>query len=510
MCLTKLSSKQKIVILAAVAFIIFMLPQVLRVFIYHDSMLGSTTYYHVRLAELVVEGASSDPLSFGGRPITYPPGFSWMIYLVPLSMFVLAPFIGALGILIGYYFVKELGFTDKEALYSSLFLLFNPAYAYFSVHLNPRLPAVVLMVLAYLMVNKDNRLINYSAFFPVILSLMISPLIGSALILIGLIIFRKKFKRLLVPFSSAFTVFLAYFIPIVIKHGLPRRYKAYNIFTEFGRGLEYFFIESGVTAVSFTSLLVLLATYGFFRLKGEEYRPIREWLLVGFFASLLIFNRLNDLLIFPVSLVAGTVFAAYFKDFRDKLRLKRFSIKALKLVVVVYLLVYIIVPGAATIKISPTPEQYDAMTWINQNTPENATIMAYWWEGHYITSVAERKNIMDAYLEFAPEVNERYEDIKRVMSTCRANETVRIMKKYNSRYLLYKVLKKDSCSGFPFVSKDGRFEEVYSNEDYRVYKLNDKLTSPGSDLCEAVMSKGSQNVQLDSKKTPSSETLEKE
>lgn len=488
MTLKDLTHKQKLAIFLCIAITIFAMPQVLRTVFYHDSMLGSTTYYHTRIADLIASGAQHDPLSFGGRPMTYPYGFSLMLLVFPAAKYTLAPLIGGLGILVGYYFVKDLGLTDKQSLYASMFLFFNPAYAYFASHLNPRLPAAILMVLGFIMVRNEDKKVNYLAIVPLVLALMTSPLVGASLLVIGLIIFRKNLKRIFIPFILSFLVFLVYFLPIIKEYGLFQRHEAYNIFVEFNRGVQYFIFETGLTPVAFTFVMVIMAVYGFFKLNGLNLKPVREWLLIGFLASLVIFNRMNDVLIYPISIIAGTVFATYFKDLKNALKLEWFSTRYLKVLIWLYLIILIIVPGIGMMMIDPNPDQYNTMTWIKNNTPENATIFAHWNEGHYITSIAERKNVMDPYLEFAPEVDERYNDTKRIMSTSKVEETIRIMEKYDSRYIIYRVEERSGCYGFPYVSNHGRFKEVYSNEDYWIYRLMDEPVEEGSDLCEEVLS----------------------
>ena len=487
MKLKNLTTKQKLAIFTTIAIIIFAMPQALRTLFHHDSMLGSTTYYHTRMADLVASGAEHDPLSFGGRPMTYPYGFSLMILATPAAKYLLAPIIGGLGIIITYYFTKQLGLTKKQSLYSSMFLFFNPAYAYFASHLNPRLPALVLMVLAYLMINKENKKINYLAAAPILLALITSPLIGMSMLVIGTIIFRKQIKKTAPAFTIAFIGFLAYFLPIITKHGLFQNHEAYNIFVEMNRGIQYFILESGLTAVSFTFVMILMAIYGFFKLNTKNLKPMREWLLIGVVASLAIFNRMNDLLIFPVSIIAATVFTTHLKQLRNTLKLEWIPLKHLKAMIWIYLIILVIVPGIGMIMIDPEPEQHEVMTWIKNNTSENATITAHWNEGHYITGIAQRKNVMDPYLEFAPEVDERYRDIRRVLSSSQPEETINIMEKYNSNYMLYRVSPMETCSGFPYVSKHGRFKEIYSNQEYRVYQLMDEPVDPGSDLCQELL-----------------------
>jgi len=484
MKLKNLTTKQKLAIFTTIAITIFAMPQLLRTLFHHDSMLGTTTYYHSRMTDLVASGAEHDPLSFGGRPMTYPYGFSLMILATPAAKYLLAPLIGGLGIIIGYHFTRELGLTKKQSLYSAMFLFFNPAYAYFASHLNPRLPAMVLMVLAHLMIQKNDRKINYLAAAPILLALITSPLIGASMLVIGIIIFRKKIKRTVTPFTIGFIGFLAYFLPIITENGLFHRYEAYNIFVEMNRGIQYFVFESGLTAVSFTFAMIIMAIYGFFKLNTENLKPMREWLFIGVLASLAIFNRMNDLLIYPVSIIAGTVFATHFHRFKKAIKIDRIPTKHLKTAVWTYLVILVIVPGIGMIMIDPEPEQHEVMTWIKNNTSENATITAHWNEGHYITGIAQRKNVMDPYLEFAPEVDERYRDIRRVLSSSQPEETINIMEKYNSNYMLYRVSPMETCSGFPYVSKHGRFKEIYSNQEYRVYQLMDEPVSPESDLCE--------------------------
>jgi len=468
-----LTYKQKLIIIFTLSLVLFALPQILRTTLYHDSLLGSTTHYHVRMSELIESGATEDSLSYGGRPFTYPPAFPWMIHLMPAAKYTLAPLIGAIGLIIGYYFAKELGLTKKQSLYTSIFLFLNPAYAYFSVHLNPRLPAIILMILSYLMINKDEKIINYLSIIPVIFALLLSPMVGISLIAIGAIIFRKKIKKLAAPFAAGFLIFfLAHFLPLIREYGLFQRHEAYNMFVEFNTGIQYFFLETGLTAISFNVALVLLAGYGFFKLNDLETKPIREWLLIGVIFSLAVFNRVNDLLIFPVSIIAATIFVSpKINELKKSLKLSKISKKTFKIAILTYIILVVLIPGFKVITIEPTPEQYEAMTWIKNNTHPNATIMADWNEGHYITNIAERKNVMDPYLEFAPQVDERYNDTRRVKSICNADEAIEIMEKYNAEYVLQKIRERRITQDFPYLETDERFKEVFSNEDYKIYEL---------------------------------------
>lgn len=469
----KLSHKQKLILIFTLSLILFALPQILRTTFHHDSLLGSTTHYHVRISELITSGKTEDPLSFGGRPLTYPPVFPWMINLIPAAKYLLAPLIGATGIIIGYYFTKEIGLTEKQSLYTSIFLFLNPAYAYFSVHLNPRLPALILMVLSYLMITRKEKIINYLSMIPVLIALLMSPIIGISLTVMGAIIFRKKIKKFAAPYTAGFLIFLlGHFLPLINKYGLFQRHEAYDMFVEFNRGVQYFFLETGLTAISFNIALVALAGYGFFKLNDLETKPIREWLLIGIIFSLAVFNRVNDLLIFPVSIIAATVFAGpKLKEFRQSFKLNKVPMKALKATILIYLILAVTIPGLKVITIEPTPEQHEAMIWMKNNTPTNTTILADWNEGHYITNIAERKNVMDPYLEFAPQVDERYNDTRKTMHTHDPNEVIDIMKKYNADYVLQKIKGRRVIQDFSYLQTDERFREVFSNKDYKIYKL---------------------------------------
>ena len=90
--------------------------------------------------------------------------------------------------------------------------------------------------------------------------------------------------------------------------------------------------------------------------------------------------------------------------------------------IVVYLIIFI--PGTVSTYASwwPTKEQTDAFLWIKQNTPENSTVLTDWTLGHWVTGIAQRKNFMDGYAEYAPEVDQRLEELLEFYKTCKVPE----------------------------------------------------------------------------------------
>ncbi|MFH0955488.1 MAG: STT3 domain-containing protein [Candidatus Micrarchaeota archaeon] len=84
----------------------------------------------------------------------------------------------------------------------------------------------------------------------------------------------------------------------------------------------------------------------------------------------------------------------------------------------------------------PTIEQdsgwKEGLAWLKDNTPPNANMFNWWDEGHWITFLGERTVITDNR-NFDQHSNS---DVGKFVLTPDLNEAIRILKKYNSDYLL--------------------------------------------------------------------------
>jgi hypothetical protein len=149
----------------------------------------------------------------------------------------------------------------------------------------------------------------------------------------------------------------------------------------------------------------------------------------------------------------------------------------------------------------------DALDWVKENTPENATFLNWWDYGHMIVAVAEREAIVTgpspetlyviANPDFEPPEYSDHQavvDVAEAFATSNETETVKIMEKYDADYAYLSYADEMKCWWFFNVS--GRdpsqyishrtIEEVTftaEGENTMFYKLLfDKDPSPDSHL----------------------------
>ncbi len=84
---------------------------------------------------------------------------------------------------------------------------------------------------------------------------------------------------------------------------------------------------------------------------------------------------------------------------------------------------------------APSREEMAAFTWLRTMTPEDAVVLSSLEEGHYITALAERRNVMDNNFILIPNAAERLEDIDSIYTTHSQTEAIRLLDKYDANYV---------------------------------------------------------------------------
>ncbi|MBI1969566.1 hypothetical protein HYS48_02630 [Candidatus Woesearchaeota archaeon] len=93
--------------------------------------------------------------------------------------------------------------------------------------------------------------------------------------------------------------------------------------------------------------------------------------------------------------------------------------------------------GRQTLYTSFSPGTLEAMEWIRQHTEEDATIMATDTEGHLITGLANRKNVLDNNFLFIPDAEQRYAAMLEIYTTTDKRRAIQLLNAYNVTYLLF-------------------------------------------------------------------------
>jgi len=463
---------KRLLLLFIFFFVFFSLPQLLRFALYSPSIIGTTPYFHIRMAELLLSGQAYDSLSFGGRYYTYPPAYHWLLAISPLK-YLLNPFIGALGVVLLYFIARELGFSEESALFSSALLGFIPGYLYLSGHINPRMPALFFLMLTFLFLlksRKDKRMF-YLSFLSMPIVFLIHPLVGAVAVFLVLFLFRSMFKRVALLSLFSLSVFLLWFLPLALNLGLPQYSSFYSVYVELKTGIQYFIFEYGLVSDSITAFMLLLSLYAIFKVKGKSF--VKEWAILAFFLPLLIGNRINEQLLFPVALLAAEVFINHWNRFWKDIKLDFVPVKVWTALFMLYVSVAAILAAGALMFFPPSAEEYHAMQWLSLHSPENAVVFADWFYGHWISAIAKRKNVMDAYAEYAPNLEQRFRDSNKILYGSDINVTISLLRKYNVSYVYYERPRDaELCSGFPYITRYPYFKKLYQDKRIYIYKVD--------------------------------------
>src|SRR4030042_1692317 len=150
--------KSEILIVFVLGFFLSGSPLVVRQALGIPGIIGFPTYYHQRIADYLISGTFDwyDPQSFGGRPYTYPPVFSFMlagfsVFGLELGGVIMMGLLGGLTAVTCFLLGREL--IGKKNAFIAI-LLSSPALIFLFSHLSTRSPPLLLGLLAIYLVLK--------------------------------------------------------------------------------------------------------------------------------------------------------------------------------------------------------------------------------------------------------------------------------------------------------------------------------------------------------------------
>lgn len=460
----RLPSKD-ILIIFFFSFLLSLSPLILRWHVYGmPGIIGS--YYHQRITGYMADGSFDwyDPLSFGGRPYTYPPFFSFIhagfaiAFGLEAGGALMMGIFGGLTSVICFLISKELiGERKKPLIRKALlpaFLVFSPTFIYLFSHLCTRSPPILFGLLAVYLVLKKKPWWWVSV--ALASSLIFHPETGMLFSALAFICDKRYYKNarfigLAALLSSIF------FIPFCLAFGFPEFNAIHEDYARRAYGLESFNLpfltwETGTSYESAVNLAVLFLS--FVGLYWTKNRFLRIWFLLCLGLGLAS-TRLLIYFAFPAAILAAA--GAY----RISDKYKKYGN-----LLMASFLAYSIIIGSWYISSFagtwPTKSETEAMFWIRGNIPENATILSDWAQAHWITGIAYRKSFIDGYAEYAPQANERMSQLKEFYRTCKVPEG------YGIEYAFFEdwfIRWKEN------VTCLDRFQKVYDRDYIYVYKL---------------------------------------
>ncbi|MEM3572735.1 MAG: hypothetical protein QXJ62_00660 [Nitrososphaeria archaeon] len=431
------------------------MPQIIHYLLYgQGNIIGFTTYFHIRNAELLINNQFFDPLSYGGRPLTYPLGYPVILAIFFNFKEFVNVFFGCLLVLLAYFFSLNYFKNEKKATLCAVFVGIMHISIYLSGHINPRLPSLFFFMLSLMFIDK--KILSGLSLGT---SFLIHPAVGAVGSFISFVLYKKKS---LIPIVLGLTIFSLWFIPTILQYGFPKASNVYSQFTELQRGPQYYIFETFSNQDSIQFGILLIGFIAWFRTKDTF---LKKWLFIAILIPLLLGNRFNEQIIVPLALLVSENLQGNLKFLAKKFNVNYVFFKSL---FIFYCFVTVLLGIGAVALISPNVSQFKAFKFLKENTPENSTILASMWYGHWIAGIANRKNVMDAYLEYAPNPDERFKDIQKVFSGSE-KEVLQILDKYSANYIYYDGGEESPSNLLDLVEK-GKLRLIYQDEKIWIFE----------------------------------------
>jgi 4-amino-4-deoxy-L-arabinose transferase-like glycosyltransferase len=417
--------------LFVLGFAVFSLPAVLRFYFYGiTDIAGFPTYLHVRIAEYIMDGTFNfyDPLSFGGRTYLYPPLFSYalaafgLLFGLKLGGVAFVSLFGALGI-VAFYMTAKRFTSDRYAIASAVMLALIPGTIFLYSHVSTRAVPITIALFALYFVVRDHRKYYRHAAILLGVAALFHPEVPVVFGIIMLLYFlsnKFRMKYLLRIATVTAVIALLWYVPLVLANGFPAANDLHTEYRERRYSLEspglnnYLWeVEVNNEKKGYLNILVgMFAVMGFafacINRKDGKYAFLAYWSIFALLMTLA-FERLFIYLPFIAAILAVIGLGTFSKE--------RYY-RVLIIIFVIYTAFFAAGRINAMATDWPTQQQIDAMTWIKQNTPADSVILSDWQWGHWITGIAERKNFIDGFAEYAPDVNKRLGELNNFYATC--------------------------------------------------------------------------------------------
>ena len=125
--------------------------------------------------------------------------------------------------------------------------------------------------------------------------------------------------------------------------------------------------------------------------------------------------------------------------------------------------------ASALMENSLNEEEFQAMVWIENNTPKESVILAQLEEGNAIASIAKRKNVIDSNFLLIRNINLRHREFEKMFTSPYKTETIGLMNKYQVSYVY--ISKRKMVNVFEDKFKGGCFEEVFVNKEVNIFEV---------------------------------------
>ena len=405
---------------------------------------GSESYYYLSS----LHGTSYNPLV---NLIRFIP--ENLIFLIPL-------FIGIFSVLMIFNLSKHI--LDKEtSFFFILFLVLTPAFIFSFVTLYSYGLFLLLTLLGFFLIYKNDKKLRYLSLLPFILATLFDTLSALVLLILQLTYLynnkNKNYKDQLPFYAVILTVILLIFNQLVLEIPL--------ILGPFHKQILFTDLISDLGGSSglglFITILALIGLIDVVRRKDFKILYLLPILIIAYFFNTNVIFFIGII----TSLLASFGFIRLIGRNWNLLSLKKFTAIILILGILFSTLAYMNrLPGY-----QPLKEDREVLSWIMENTPEDSVILSS-PENTYLIKYFAGRDPLSVFDHGS--IKDRNQLSEKIFSSLYIRDLFPLLEDNNVDFIyinrnMKKELPKDQ--GFLFLLKNERFKLIYSSGDSEVW-----------------------------------------
>jgi len=493
-----MQSKQKIYCLLALVFA-FSLGVRLYFAFQSPTFTGGDAYFTIRQVEHIRQTGLpifEDALSYGGRTYIFPPLFQYVLAFFNLFLPItivgkLIPNIIASSIVFIVYLIAEnITKNRTSAFFASVLAAFIPIYMSATTNTVSSyalvLPLMAYLVYCFLRIEEERYVYRYLGVLLIMILTHHSVVLWLLSLIVYLILIRleglpkNRKETEVIMFSIFFFVWLQVVIfkklflfhgPEVIWQNIPSSILA-----------NYFTSTSILTMITQIGTIPLL--YGMYAISRYLFaikdRKISLFIGFAFTVGLLLWFKLvqPSLGLMILGIVMTVLFSLFHQRTFDYIRKTRFE-RYRNIFFGVFLVTITstsLVPALyhtkESVHSSVSSETMAALGWLQENTDDDTVILSSPPEGHLITSVAQRKDVVDTNYLLIAGIDQRYDDVKGIYTAHYETRAVKLLNKYGVNYLLFTPVtrREYGIEALRFIDNARCFKHVFGVNGTDIYR----------------------------------------
>ncbi|MBI2147243.1 hypothetical protein HYU19_02070 [Candidatus Woesearchaeota archaeon] len=466
---------------------------------------GDEAYFTLRQVEHITSHGFplyNDPLSYGGRSYLFMPLFQMILaffnLFLPLGLAakLIPNLLASSVVVIAYFLAKEITGDDRAALFSAFISGFIPVYVGSTVNSVSAsslvFPLLFYAVYCFLKVDEQRKRkkMGYALQFIIALTALIVTNSVVVVLLLSLPLYLLFLKLENLPQSrkevelTVFSIFAALWVTFLVM----KKYFLIHGPMVIWQNLPPQILDLYFSRISILDALRLIGfiplTYGvysvFEHIHHVKNRKVYLLISVAFCSAILLWLKLIELNTGLISL--GICMAVLFSllyartfGYIKNTRISRYS-WAFVLLFLAALFASSVLPSILTAQDSVDnalrPSEIRALQWLEKYSEDGDVVTGLPEEGHAITALAKRKNVIDSNYLSIPLIGQRYDDVMNLLTARFETDALAVTDRYHVDYIYFsqRAKKKLGLHEPSYASDKKCFKKIY-DKYVKIYEV---------------------------------------